>query len=519
MVFYFLAVKSWVNEMEKIACIEIAGNRKVNLSSVESITGLMNRPAIPVRNITIKHHDGNENVADFYDNTVEEEEYISINETLGETLKRMKKGETLHTHMQRRQSVSKKKAPPVAPPPKKKNLLPQPQSQLKLQQNKEKVTTTSQQKSDKSPAADVKATAKPKRRSSKVGGDSTTTTTSDPSTSKSALTAAEPPRESERSGRRSSGTRDEETFSYQYDKEETDKSIRRLSIKNRLRDKLQTVTRRRGSRSVEFDFDPNDFFGEGSEVPDGSEGTSMDESNIQPYIAPPAHCRRPTGGDNKEDSGATKRQVEYVLNASQPSTKSCLKKSNSQKDLARKESSKSRMSQSASSLLTDQADSEKVIGIDQYGRDVVLRDSVTSVCSEDDSIQSQKVFRRSLLRWGDIDIREYKQCLGDNPACSKGVPLQLDWEYTTLGTVPLNDFEKVRGPTRDSDDSLRIPSSYRQQMMLKLGYTAADLAAVHRIKLRDQKRRIQTITRLKYLSFGERLGQMVNVFPTAQRLN
>jgi hypothetical protein len=46
------------------------------------------------------------------------------------------------------------------------------------------------------------------------------------------------------------------------------------------------------------------------------------------------------------------------------------------------------------------------------------------------------------VRFGTIEVREYKVIKGDHPFCKGGLALSLDWEYNTIGSIQIEDFEK-----------------------------------------------------------------------------
>ena len=103
MVFYLLAVKPWVNSsMDKMVHIhiEVAGNNQLseNLRSISSVTDLMNRKAMPIRNISYQ-----------YKTVQQPKKYAAItnvplqpNETLAQSLKHMRPDENFKQSMERR---------------------------------------------------------------------------------------------------------------------------------------------------------------------------------------------------------------------------------------------------------------------------------------------------------------------------------------------------------------------------------------------------------------------------------
>lgn len=131
----------------------------------------------------------------------------------------------------------------------------------------------------------------------------------------------------------------------------------------------------------------------------------------------------------------------------------------------------------------------------------------------------RSAMKEDKLRWGNIQIREYGQCLGDNPACSDGAAIQLDWDYQLIGVQHLDKYESGRSiaeakETQNGDDSsLRIPATYRQFLLLGMGYTPHQLSSAVRLKQRDQKRRIQTLARLKYQKIDAKMEKLAQMFP------
>ena len=113
MPFYFLAVRPWVNDMKKVACIELAGPNNgsgtlMDLSDVTSVNDLMVKKAIPIRNFTFKYAKDLEKgearggimVSDFERITGRKDE------TLGELLEREKAARKLKKEQKLNRSLS-----------------------------------------------------------------------------------------------------------------------------------------------------------------------------------------------------------------------------------------------------------------------------------------------------------------------------------------------------------------------------------------------------------------------------
>ena len=54
------------------------------------------------------------------------------------------------------------------------------------------------------------------------------------------------------------------------------------------------------------------------------------------------------------------------------------------------------------------------------------------------------------VKFQNIEIRNYDMTIGDNPACSYGPPVSLDWKYAEASAMPLEEYEESRGARRKS---------------------------------------------------------------------
>jgi len=50
---------------------------------------------------------------------------------------------------------------------------------------------------------------------------------------------------------------------------------------------------------------------------------------------------------------------------------------------------------------------------------------------------------KSVVSFGNCEIRTYTQVLGDHPCCSEGCPIQLGWSYTSEESIKVDDYERV----------------------------------------------------------------------------
>ena len=71
------------------------------------------------------------------------------------------------------------------------------------------------------------------------------------------------------------------------------------------------------------------------------------------------------------------------------------------------------------------------------------------------------------VRFSNISFREYPINVGDNPACSSGTPISIDWDYYPsqgYKTISIDDYEESR-PRRRNRLGLRIPHEERHRML------------------------------------------------------
>lgn len=72
----------------------------------------------------------------------------------------------------------------------------------------------------------------------------------------------------------------------------------------------------------------------------------------------------------------------------------------------------------------------------------------------------------------DIQIQEYAQILGDNPAVSDGVPVTIAWKHQNRYNMNINIYEYTREPMRRKGrKQLLISSKRRVQSLVEAGYS------------------------------------------------
>mmetsp|Transcript_22609 Transcript_22609/g.28532 ORF Transcript_22609/g.28532 Transcript_22609/m.28532 type:complete len:160 (+) Transcript_22609:153-632(+) len=71
------------------------------------------------------------------------------------------------------------------------------------------------------------------------------------------------------------------------------------------------------------------------------------------------------------------------------------------------------------------------------------------------------------VKFGKITIREYDVTVGDNPACSVGVPISLGWKYNPHHEqYPVEVYERYRSGQRcDDSDELKLHEFVRLRIL------------------------------------------------------
>lgn len=89
-----------------------------------------------------------------------------------------------------------------------------------------------------------------------------------------------------------------------------------------------------------------------------------------------------------------------------------------------------------------------------------------------------------------VDIREYECTLCDNPACSAGPPISLDWKYNDEYRQDFRSYEAKRYIKRiRKKNELRLPSWVREKMLKELGFSSDQIyyATLRTIRVKNQR--------------------------------
>lgn len=123
-------------------------------------------------------------------------------------------------------------------------------------------------------------------------------------------------------------------------------------------------------------------------------------------------------------------------------------------------------------------------------------DSVAS--GEDDDADSTSKSLQNSVSFSSLEIRVYKLTLGDNPACSEGPPMTLDWEYHDKSEVfDVDGYESTRGPRRRKREMCMSPNLRWWRLMRENGFSSMQIQKAVADLQKAQKLRQKTVKQLK----------------------
>ena len=87
-------------------------------------------------------------------------------------------------------------------------------------------------------------------------------------------------------------------------------------------------------------------------------------------------------------------------------------------------------------------------------------------------------FQLKKVLFADVEVREYPQILGDNPAVSEGVPLTLLWNYDNCLNMNLDVYECIRKPLRrEGRKQFALSPLQRFHILVEAGYSIRAIGA------------------------------------------
>ena len=99
------------------------------------------------------------------------------------------------------------------------------------------------------------------------------------------------------------------------------------------------------------------------------------------------------------------------------------------------------------------------------------------------------------VSFASVQVREYPMILGDNPSCTSGPPVTLDWTYDAKASMSctVDEWESGRDSTRRMRSVIRVPSSVRTEWVLDAGFTPTEVHEAIRDVQNYQRRRRSSI--------------------------
>lgn len=105
-------------------------------------------------------------------------------------------------------------------------------------------------------------------------------------------------------------------------------------------------------------------------------------------------------------------------------------------------------------------------------------------CSDDPTM-------RRNVSFGNVDVREYEQTMGDQP-CVSGPPLALGWKFEDECTTDVEDYEADREGLRREGQEMKMPPSVRVQKLLDSGHTRHQINEGAITSRKSMKQRMRT---------------------------
>jgi hypothetical protein len=120
---------------------------------------------------------------------------------------------------------------------------------------------------------------------------------------------------------------------------------------------------------------------------------------------------------------------------------------------------------------------------------------------------NQKQKYPKMVTFSTIEVREYPIIPGDNPASLSGVPLTIDWTPFETASCHVDEYEANKPPSRQMVE-LRMPPSYRKELLRRLGFSRSELLASLQTTtiVRNQRRR--TVETMQYYKAQEALEKV-----------
>mmetsp|Transcript_22221 Transcript_22221/g.33358 ORF Transcript_22221/g.33358 Transcript_22221/m.33358 type:complete len:185 (-) Transcript_22221:290-844(-) len=124
---------------------------------------------------------------------------------------------------------------------------------------------------------------------------------------------------------------------------------------------------------------------------------------------------------------------------------------------------------------------------------------------------SRSIAAKKQVSFGTVDIREHNVRLGNNPSCSSGPPIALEWEARRSIVLSVDEFE-VRANRRTREE-LVMPRHVREDILRRRGYSRKEIFYVTCENVRLRREHLKSVD--KYLQrrrVVEKVQDVLSVF-------
>jgi hypothetical protein len=96
------------------------------------------------------------------------------------------------------------------------------------------------------------------------------------------------------------------------------------------------------------------------------------------------------------------------------------------------------------------------------------------------------------ISFGTIQIREHKQTIGDNPSCSYGTPVQLDWDHQDMEELEVDEYETFRVDKTRTKQDFHLNHFQRMNLLKLNGFSMSEIKNSKRQVSKSRKQRENT---------------------------
>jgi hypothetical protein len=118
----------------------------------------------------------------------------------------------------------------------------------------------------------------------------------------------------------------------------------------------------------------------------------------------------------------------------------------------------------------------------------------------DHSLDVNSRSEQKVLRFANVEFREYALVLSDNPSTTSGPPIGIGWKYHPKNSIllDLDEYECSREGHRRTARELTLPPNVRYSMLREIGYSTKEIFDAMRSVGKVKVRRRVSIQRQKY---------------------